>query len=84
MYIANVLICLTSCLSLLCIFMSYKYFYKQEMEGIVSRVSTISTYSVMQSDRNSLCGDVVLVSVKVMNEDNILDQMYEKQTCFDF
>ena len=43
-------------------------------------------YSVMHSDRNSLCGDVVLDSVNmaIWDEDNILDQYYVKQICLDF
>ena len=38
-------------------------------------------YSVMQSDKNRLCGDVVLngFNMSYRDEDNILDQKYEKQ-----
>ena len=33
-------------------------------------------YSVMQSDVNSFCGDVVSEKYEFRDEDNILDQMY--------
>ena len=38
-------------------------------------------YSVMQSDGNSFCGDVVLDSFNIehSDEDSILDKKYEKQ-----
>ena len=38
-------------------------------------------YSVMQSDRNSFCGDVVLGSFNQTSwdEDNILDQIYKRK-----
>ena len=38
-------------------------------------------YSVMQSDKNRFCGDVVLDSFNIAykDEDNILDQIYKKQ-----
>ena len=37
-------------------------------------------YSVIQSDGNSFCGDVVLDSFNIVysDEDSILDQKYEK------
>ena len=43
-------------------------------------------YSVMQSDGNSLCGDVVLdgVNITYRHEDNNLDQIDEKQIFLDF
>ena len=46
----------------------------------------MSNYSVMQSDGNSFCGDVVLDSFNKASrdEDNILDQIYKKQKCLDF
>ena len=42
-------------------------------------------YSVMQSDGNSFRGDVVLDSCNMSyrDEDNILDQKYEKQISWD-
>ena len=42
-------------------------------------------YSVMQSDRNSFGGDVVLDSFNMSyrDEDSILDQKYEKQISWD-
>ena len=43
-------------------------------------------YSVMQSDRNSSCGDVVLDSFNKASrdEDNILDQTYRGKKCSDY
>ena len=43
-------------------------------------------YSVMQSDQNSLGSDVVLDSFNMpyRNEDNIIDQIYERQIYSDF
>ena len=38
-------------------------------------------YSVMQSDGNSFCGDVVL-DMLYRDEDSILDQKYEKQITY--
>ena len=45
-----------------------------------------SRYSVAQSLMNSLSGDVVLDGFNMVyrDEDNILDQTYEKQICLDF
>ena len=45
----------------------------------------IQIYSVMQSDGNSFCGDVVLGSFNVSyrDEDSILEQMYYKQISWD-
>ena len=42
-------------------------------------------YSVMKSDGNSFCGDVVLDSFNTAyrDEDSILDQKYEKQISWD-
>ena len=42
-------------------------------------------YSVMQSDGNRFCGDVVLDSFNMAykDTDSILDQKYEKQKCWD-
>ena len=42
---------------------------------------THKKYSVMQSDGNSFCGDVVLDSfnMKYSDEDSILNKKYEKQ-----
>ena len=42
------------------------------------------TYSVMQSDGNSFCGDVVTGSFNKISwdEDNILDQIYKKINLF--
>ena len=42
-------------------------------------------YSVMQSDGNSFCGDVVMDSFNTSyrDEDSILDQKYEKQISWD-
>ena len=39
------------------------------------------TYSVMQSDGNSFCGDVISDSFNKASkdEDNILEQIYKKQ-----
>ena len=46
----------------------------------------IQYYSVMQSDGNSFCGDVVLGSFNISyrDEDSILEQKYEKQISWDF
>ena len=43
-------------------------------------------FSVMQSNRYSSCGDVVFDSVHmaVIDEDNILNQIYKKQIYADF
>ena len=40
----------------------------------------VSWYSVMQSDRNNFCGDVVLDSFNMAykDKDSILDKIYEK------
>ena len=45
-----------------------------------------TVYSVMQSYANSFLGDVVLDTFKKVSRDadNILDQIYIKQTCSDF
>ena len=42
-------------------------------------------YSVMQSDGNSFCGDVVLNSGNIANsdKDSLLYEIYEKQIFFD-
>ena len=44
------------------------------------------TYSVMQSDRNSFCGDVVSDSFNKTSWDknSSLDQIYTKQICSEF
>ena len=44
------------------------------------------TYSVMQSDGNSFCEDVVLDSFNKASkdEDDILEQISKKQICLDF
>ena len=44
----------------------------------VYKVPYFGKYSVMQSDRNSLCGDIVLDSVNMAsrNEDNILNKLF--------
>ena len=44
-------------------------------------IRLILAYSVMQSDGNRLCGDVVLDSFNMVygHEDSILEQKYEKQ-----
>ena len=51
--------------------------------GTVQHPTTrrIMSYSVMQSDGNSLCGDIVLdsFSMTYADEDSILDQNLEKQ-----
>ena len=46
----------------------------------------VRTYSVMQSDGNSFCGDVVLDSFNKASRDenNILDQMYKSKKCSDY
>ena len=46
-------------------------------------IYTLYIYSVMQSDGNSFCGDVVLDNFinASKDENNILDQTYKKQIC---
>ena len=43
-------------------------------------------YSVMQSDGNSFCGDVIFDSFnkECRVEASILDQIYEKRICLEF
>ena len=43
-------------------------------------------YSVIQSDRNSFCGDVVLGSFNMAfgDDNSILDQIYENKICYFF
>ena len=49
------------------------------------RIDLIYIYSVMQSDGNNFCGDVVLGSLNMsyIDEDSILEEKYEQQISWD-
>ena len=61
-------------------------FYRCLMDGQTPCIDHIFSYSVTQSYSNSLLGDVVFDSFNKVyrDDDNILDQTYQKQVCLDF
>ena len=64
--------------------MAVQWVYNAMSRPILGAVYHILiSYSLMQSDRNSYCGDIFYdesVIIAFRDEENILDQIYENQT----
>ena len=57
----------------------------EQQLSLLSRLLWFVVYSVMQSDGNSFCGDVVWdgFNMSYRDEDSILEQHYENQISWD-